>query len=137
VVAGDLTDPKYRARIEARTESARRAEAVREEARAQARAAGADAYVNGGLAGSVDAGTGNANVGAGAAAATGAPSTPVQYERRDVIDDTAFIAEQMEGLRKCGGLVPGAELSAPPIVATFKTLLQVKTLNSVTLNLEP
>jgi hypothetical protein len=77
VVDGDLTDPKYRAQFEAQAEAINTA---KEEAAAEARAAGG----------------GEAEVAAAELAAGAVAVTPVQYERRDVINETAFIAEQIE-----------------------------------------
>ena len=109
VADGDLMDPKYRAHFEAQAEAVERA---KETAAERARAAGG---------GEEEIET--AREAAGAAAHNLA--TPVQYDKRDVINEAAFIAEHVEKLRKCGGLVPGSSLPAPPIVATFRTLLRV------------
>ena len=47
----------------------------------------------------------------------------MRYTRRAVMEDAAFVAAQIEGLRKSGGLVPGELLARPACVDDLRTIL--------------
>jgi hypothetical protein len=105
VVEGDLLDPQFRGAHAANV-------SAREAARADAEKAARDAGVGGG-----------AMRAAGDAAERAAEQTPLRYTRRQVIDDASFVASQIEGLRKSGGLVSGSELARPPVVNDLMSIL--------------
>ena len=50
---------------------------------------------------------------------------PLRYTTRDVVDDGAFIATQLEALRTSGALMEGTELTKPPLIDQFKNILEV------------
>ena len=105
VVEGDLLDPKFRGAHAANV-------AAREAARAEAEKAARD-----------DGATGAAIRAAGDAAERTAEQTPLRYTRRMVMEDAAFVAAQIEGLRRSGGLVPGDRLARPACVVDLASVL--------------
>jgi hypothetical protein len=108
VVPGDLLDPKFRVLV---ASNAAATELKRKDAEAAARGAGEDA-------------AGAEKAGDEAEKASSATVAPLRYDERDVIADGAFIATQLESLRVSGSLVPGSELTKPPVIDAFKNVLE-------------
>ena len=106
VVEGDLLDPTFRGAHAANV-------AAKEAARAEAEKAAREA----GLTGREIRAAGDA------AERTAEGLTPLRYTRRAVMEDAAFVAAQIEGLRRSGGLVPGDELTQPACVSELQTIL--------------
>jgi hypothetical protein len=50
---------------------------------------------------------------------------PLAYTTRDVVEDGAFIAAQLESLRAAGALVAGTELTKPELIDGFKNVLEL------------
>ena len=108
VVPGDLLDPKFRVLV---ASNAAATELKRKDAEAAARGAGEDA-------------AGAEKAGDEAEKASSATVAPLRYDERDVIADGAFIAQQLESLRVAGSLVPGSELTKPPVIDAFGNVLE-------------
>ena len=128
VVSGDYLSPKFRGAVAANEAAAAKA-AVESGVKGGKKGASKPSSKNASPAVSkttskTAAGSDSPAAAASAAAAAAAAVTELKYARRDVINDTAFIAQQLEGLRKAGALVDGAELSVPPLIKSYATLLE-------------
>ena len=108
VVPGDLLDPKFRVLV---ASNAAAAELQRKDAEAAARGAG-------------ESPAGAKEAGDEATKAGRATVAPLRYDARDVIADGAFVAQQLESLRLSGSLVPGSELTKPPVIDAFANVLE-------------
>ena len=107
VVPGDLPDPRFRVLA---ASNAAAAELRRKDAEVAARGAGESPRAPRKPATRRRAGS--------------ATVAPLRYDARDVIADGAFVARRLESLRLSGSLVPGSELTKPPVIDAFANVLE-------------